>query len=445
MKTFFKKSKLLPGLIMLLGLLLPQTASAQSSTDSVSMKAIMNADELDDPDDTAAAQPVTYEPKCEVKSVPDLLRKKDSLAVVKPLKNKFFILIPVIGSQPATGFLFGLTAQYTFKGPRPDDRYSSINASATYTTKKQVLINVKNNVFLKRNKIFLSGDWRFYIFSQANYGLGSDILPPQKEDFNIDDIAQPMEYNYVKVHQTSSWEVSKNFYVGVGLHLDGYTSIKDIPLDTANGKYTYSYNYNTRNGFKNDVYYVNGISLNILYDSRDNQINANHGWYWNLNYRINPDLGKNVALSHIAFAEARYFVPLSKYNKQHVLGFWAYGQFVTKGVVPYLNLPAVGWDQRSRGGMGYTQGLIRGNNLVYGETEYRFPITCNQLISGTVFVGFTTASDKERNIRLFDYLQPATGLGLRILLDKATRTNFLLNYAIGRHSKGFYLNAGEVF
>lgn len=113
--------------------------------------------------------------------------------------------------------------------------------------------------------------------------------------------------------------------------------------------------------------------------------------------------------------------------------------------MPYLNLPSIGWDQRSRGGKGYVQGLFRGFNLVYFETEYRFPISCNKLLSGTLFSNFTTASNKENNIKLFQYIQPAIGLGLRILIDKPTRTNIIANYGWGRNSEAFYLNAGETF
>jgi len=138
-------------------------------------------------------------------------------------------------------------------------------------------------------------------------------------------------------------------------------------------------------------------------------------------------------------------LPLSKLNKQHVFSIWATGQFVTVGTVPYLNLPSIGWDQRSRSGKGYVQGLFRGQKTVNFETEYRFPIKCNNLISGTVFGNLTSTSDKDRNIRLFQYIQPAVGLGLRVLIDKATRTNLVMNYAWGRHSKAFYLNAGESF
>ena len=160
---------------------------------------------------------------------------------------------------------------------------------------------------------------------------------------------------------------------------------------------------------------------------------------------MNPSLNKNQIASTLLFAEYRYFIPLSKTNKQYVFSIWTYGQFVTSGKVPYLNLPSIGWDQRSRSGKGYIQGLFRGYNLTYFEAEYRFPISANDLISATLFSNFTSVSDKDKNIHLFQYIQPAFGIGLRILIDKATRTNLVLNYAWGSHSKAFYLNAGESF
>ena len=384
---------------------------------------------------------------CPVKSLPELFKKKDSLLVVKPSKSNFFIIIPVIGSQPATGFMYGVTSQYTFKGKGAEAKYSTLSLGVNYTEKKQLIINFKNNVMLMNNRITFSGDWRYYIFTQANYGLGTDIIPTVRinDNFNINDITEPMDYNYLKFHQTVSWRVKGNFYVGTGIHIDQYSEINDNNLDIENEIFTAHYNYNTANGFSNSEYYVNGLSLNLLYDSRDNQINSNSGLFGNINVRMNPALNNNQKPSSVLYTELRYFIPLSKTNKQHVLGFWTYGQFVTSGVVPYLNLPAIGWDQRSRAGKGYVQGLFRGNDLYYFEMEYRFPISCNQLISGTLFSNFTSASDTDRNIKLLQYIQPAAGVGLRILIDKATRTNLIANYGWGRQSKAFYLNAGETF
>ncbi|HSD14535.1 MAG TPA: BamA/TamA family outer membrane protein [Flavobacterium sp.] len=385
--------------------------------------------------------------KCPIVSVPDLFRKKDSTTVLKPIKNSFLIIIPTIGSQPAYGFMYGVVAQYTFKGDQPKDKYSTVNLGVTYTTKHQLMINAKNNVLLKNNAIFLSGDWRYYIFSQSNYGLGTNIIPPNSSDdgYSLDAITQPMDYDYLKFHQTISWEFKKDYYMGGGVAFDIYTNIDDKNLKIEEGAYTEHYNYSQRHGFDHQEYIVNGLSFNMVHDSRDNQINPNNGWFANLNYRFNPSLNDRQRKSQVLFAEYRYFIPLSTTNKQHVLGFWTYGQFLVQGDLPYLNLPAIGWDQRSRAGKGYTQGLFRGFDLVYFETEYRFPISCNQLISGTVFANLTTASDHDNDVNLFQYIQPAGGIGLRILLDKPTRTNLVLNYAWGRDSKAFYLNAGETF
>ena len=384
---------------------------------------------------------------CPPRTIFEIFKKKDSLLVMKPAKNNFFLVIPVIGSQPATGFMFGAVAQYTFKGKNAEDKYSIANVGITYTTKKQWLINIKNNILLNNNKIFLSGDYRIYVFSQPNYGLGTGIIPRNSNeiDFDINTIAEPMDYNYFKFHQTASWEVRDHFYVGGGINIDWYSTIKDQNLDVENGKFTYHYDYSKKYNFDDFEYFLNGVSLNLVYDSRDNQINASKGWFANLNYRFNPAIFNNQRVSNVLFGEYRHFIPLFNPKKRYILGIWAYGQFVVHGKVPYLNLPAIGWDQRSRSGEGYTQGLFRGANLIYLSTEFRFPITCNQLLSGTVFTNFTTASNDDNSVRLFNYIQPSAGIGLRILIDKATKTNLIVDYAWGRNSKGFYLNAGETF
>lgn len=385
--------------------------------------------------------------ECPPKTVFDLFKKKDSLLIVKPTKNNFFLVIPIIGVQPATGFSYGATAQYTFKGKDIHDKYSSANVGVVFTTKKQLMINIKNSILLKKNKIYLNGDSRVYVFTQPNYGLGTDIIPTKRKDpdFNIESIEEPMDYNYVKIHQAASWQVKKDFYIGGGINLDWYSSIIDKNLDVDNGKFTEHYNYSIKNGFNDKEYFLNGLSLNFIHDSRDNQINTKKGWFANINYRFNSPLFNDQKGSNVLYSELRYFLPLDSKKEHFILGFWTFGQFVTKGVVPYLNLPAIGWDQRNRSGEGYTQGLFRGNNLAYLQVELRFPITCNQMLSGTVFTNYTTASNKYENIKIFQYIQPAFGVGLRLLIDKATRTNLVFDYAVGNHLKGFYLNAGETF
>ncbi|MBK0368430.1 BamA/TamA family outer membrane protein [Flavobacterium sp. SE-1-e] len=384
---------------------------------------------------------------CEPKTIFEIFKKKKLDSIPKKSKDNFFLFIPIIGSQPATGFMYGAVTQYTFKGKGAADKYSIANLGVTYTEKKQLMINLKNNILLNGNKFFLSGDFRFYVFSQSNYGLGTNIVPSKKadENFDISSIEEPMNYNYLKFHQSASFALSKNFYAGLGVNIDWYSSVEDLNLDIENGQFTYHYNYNIKHNFDYLEYFINGVSLNLVYDSRDNQINSRKGWYANINYRVNPYVFSNQNYSNVLFAEYRHFVQVSRKNPNYVLGFWLYGQFITKGQVPYLNLPALGWDQRSRSGEGYKQGLYRGENLVYLSTEFRFPITCNQMLGATVFANFISTSSRAENVHLFEYIQPAAGVGLRLLIDKKSRTNLVIDNAWGTRSKGFYLNAGETF
>ncbi len=379
-------------------------------------------------------------------SIIDLFTKEDTLKISKPYSKNHLIAFPTLGYQPANGFTFGFISQYSFK-IKPENKISLLSGGASYSTKKQVLMYAKNNMYIGNDQFFFSGDFRYYVFSQDNYGLGTDIVPwgSEFQDFDYNDIKQPMNYNYFKFHETVSYNIFPSFFIGAGIHFDSYTNIKDKLLDVANEKYTYHYTYSKKYGFSDKNYYVNGVSLNLMYDSRDNLINTNTGLFLNMNYRFNPETNPNKYKSSTLLLESRYFIPISKTCKQHVLGLWAYGQFLASGRLPYLNLPTIGWDQNSRSGKGYIQGLFRGTNLVYFESEYRFPITKNQMISGTVFANATTASDFEKNLRLFESVQPAVGVGLRILLDKNTLTNFIVNYGLGRDSQTFYFNDGEGF
>lgn len=384
--------------------------------------------------------------KQKLRSIADLFTKEDTLQISKPDSKTNLIAFPTLGYQPANGFTLGFISQFSFK-LKPENKVSLLSGGASYSTHKQVLTYLKNNMYINNDRIFFSGDFRYYVFSQSNYGLGTDIVPwgSEFQDFDFNAIEQPMNYNYFKFHETASYTIFPSFFIGAGIHFDSYTNIDDKLLNVANGQYTYHYNYSKNYGFSNRNYAVNGMSINLIYDTRDNLINTNNGLFLNMNYRYNPQTDLNRHRSSTLLLESRYFIPISKTNKQHVLGFWAYTQIQLRGRLPYLNLPSLGWDQNSRSGKGYTQGLFRGTNLMYFESEYRFPITKNQMISGTVFANATSTSNLSKNLTKFESLQPAIGVGLRALLDKNTLTNFIVNFGLGRDSQTFYFNDGEGF
>jgi len=142
----------------------------------------------------------------------------------------------------------------------------------------------------------------------------------------------------------------------------------------------------------------------------------------------------------------RSFHSLSSRIPRHVVRFWLMGNFATEDEFPYLMLPATGFDQCGCSGRGYVQGRYRGNNLVYGESEYRFPISKNgSVFGGVLFVNLTTTDNPIKELHLFDAVKPGYGFGLRIMADRRSRTKHSKDFGFGENSVGFYLAASETF
>ena len=393
---------------------------------------------------------------CAQKDLPDVInswRKHPKPPL--PEKSSSLLLIPSVTSNPATGLSFGVGGQYAFTAKTPGSHYSSINASANYTTKKQFLLQVRHNIFLKNDKVFISGDWRVLIFSQSTYGLGTSapVGGALAYQFDIngqgttdDSLVQPLKFNQLRFHQLVSWRVSKSLFLGFGYRFDLFKNIVDVKLDTARPLYTSHYLYNKKYGFDVNHYIVSALSLNTAWDTRDNLVNSYKGVYANINWSLNPEFLGNAKTVNTLKLEWRSFHPLSVSNPRHLIAFWLLGNFTEPGKLPYLALPNLGDDQRGRSGRGYIQGRFRGSNMVYSETEYRFPISpCGGILGGVLFVNMTTASSSDKHEKLFDSVAPGYGLGIRIMVDKKSRTNVQIDFGFGKKSSGVYFGAAETF
>jgi outer membrane protein assembly factor BamA len=369
----------------------------------------------------------------------------------KPEKNNFLLIIPVVASNPTAGFIFGGGLTYAYKTTGTDRHMSTISSNATYSTKKLLNLNVKSNVFVMNEQLVLNGDWRYLINSETTYGLGTNRYISSNVDINgyetsTDSLGQALQFNQIRIHETGSWKLFPNFFAGIGIHYDHYYNINDNELTSGDTASSFQYQYSLAHGFNPRRYTMSGFSLNLLFDSRDNQVNAYKGYFVNVNYRVNlTGLGSSQNSTSL-LTEYRSFHSLDGGKNRHVLGFWIYGSFVTSGNVPYLLLPALGYDQRQRTGRGYTFGRFRGENMLYGETEYRFPISpYTGILGGVLFFNTTTTTDKKNNVQLLEYLREGYGAGMRITLDKNSRTRLEVDAGIAGKTVGFYLGAQETF
>ncbi len=392
-----------------------------------------------------------------------LASEEDKKKKKKEKKADGIIWVPVLASNPANGFMIGVApARNWLMGDPETTSYSSMLASVVFTTKSQMLLTLKGTAFFEGNNSLMMYDWRYFITSQPTFGLGTGPSTSKlasngfeyEDGLYSDKIDEPqmMEFDFIRLYQTYFRRMGKatsHTYAGIGYHLDRHYKIQSnlLNLDTIPAVIPSDYAYSEKYDYNTSNYTLSGVSLNGLYDTRDNTVNPYHGRYGLITYKYNSKLIGSHQNSSTLWAEYRDYFNLKKERPRNLLAIWMYGNFQTSGNLPYLDLPALGWDQYGRSGRAYPQGRFRGQDLLYGEAEWRFPLQKDKEKWGAVlFANATSATNKDADIKMFDYINTGFGGGLRYMLNEKSRTNLCLDYGVGNYgASGFYLSVNEVF
>jgi outer membrane protein assembly factor BamA len=323
------------------------------------------------------------------------------------------------------------------------------------------MFTLRSTVYSRNNEWMMVGDWRLLFTSQPTYGLGtgprSHILSDSDIDFDEgtaseNDEGELMDFNLIRFHQIALKQIKPNFYLGLGYHLDLYRDIEDklLDLEAVPPVITNHYAHSIKYGFDPNKYNLSGLSANAIYDSRDNVANPYSGRYAFLSFRLNPEFLGSDQNSSTLWLEYRDYFRVSKKNPRNLIALWSFAHFSTSGQLPYMGLPAVGWDQMGNSGRAFPQGRWRGDHMYYLELEYRTAIPVFKknpdLLGAVVFANMTTASSKDTNVDLFQYLEPGAGIGLRVMIQKESRTNLGIDYGWGPNgASALYINLNEYF
>ncbi|MFB9841006.1 BamA/TamA family outer membrane protein [Mucilaginibacter ginsenosidivorans] len=357
-------------------------------------------------------------------------------------------VVPNVAANPTIGGQLGIKAVAGRKlGTDPNTLLSTGATSASITTKGIIYFYLNHNIFTPGNKWNYQGNFVIAKTVSPDHGLGigrgqvtgnpaeSTLADPTHKGYAIHSI-------YFNIREKVYKEVAKHLLLGAGL---SFEIRRNIQNKDSTGYSTPSGVYNSEHSFPQDRYSANGFLFNVQYITRDNPNRAYKGIYFDAGIRANQTwIGSTKNALQLTTDFRKYF-SLSQSSPEFVIAFWNWGSYLLSGNIPYLELPGTGRDGTFRSGRGYTSQYFKGTKFNDTELELRFPILSNKFISGVVFGNMQTGND-EQGTKLFQVFQPGGGAGLRVLFNKATRTNLALDYAWGKFgSKGFFLNLNEAF
>jgi outer membrane protein assembly factor BamA len=391
------------------------------------------------PADPAAEQQTHLVRTMDVVDLIRRLRHKDPPPPPAPDdRPKMRAIAPVIGAKPSSGAIVGVAGNVAFfRGDPSTTRISSNVVSATVTSKKQAGINAHTTMFGGDDRWLFEGDYRFQWTSQETFGLGTSTSSPTGE---------LAKFDFYRLYQSLYRRLRPHLFAGGGLYFDSHTDVR--PGEDAEDSWPQSpyYLYSTTNGLPLDTQMSVGPSAEIMWDTRDSFINPGRGWLARAGYRVHIDglLGGSSSWEKINL-DLRSYAPLSP-DRRHRLAVWAYADLVVDGVAPYFDLPTTAGDSYGRSGRGYAEGHFRGEKLAFLELEYRGPLTRNDLLGVVAFFNTTTISNHQEGERLFDNFAPGGGAGLRLLLNKRSKTNLAFDVGFGESGNhGIYLTVQEAF
>jgi len=396
------------------------------------------------PPDVDPTQPEARDIPMETVDIFDVLRKlRHKESETEPeawdYRKPMMAIAPVIGAKPSSGVLIGAAGNVAFyQGDPETTRISSMVASVTFSTKKQLALNDRITMFARENHWRLEGDHRFQWTSLETYDLGTSADTSEGVEADFD---------FFRLHHTVYRRVRPSLYAGVGLYFDNHTDVGAGDDEEAGWVESPYVTYSLTHGLPLDSQIAAGTSLDLLWDSRDSFINADRGWLAKASYRTLFDgfLGGDSSWQKLTL-DMRTYVNVSR-NRRHRIAVWGYADLVVGGgVAPYLDLPSTAGDTYGRSARGYAEGQFRGERLVYGEIEYRGTLMRNGLLGMVAFFNATTVSSLENRESLFESFAPAAGAGVRLLINKRSKTNLCFDVGFGKDgSRGVYLAVQEAF
>src|SRR5580692_2045041 len=297
-------------------------------------------------------------------------------------RRVYYSLVPLSTSVPGGGnALITSTTAGFYLGDRKTTYLSNVTFSPSTNFKGEYNLPIRSNIWEANNAWNYGGDYRLTFYPQYTWGLGGNTAPSNKI---------LMRYTYVRLYQNRLKRIKPYLFAGVGYDMDWHINIHPNNDTLSLAKFT-GYSNGTASHSNS---FSSGLTFNLLYDSRNNSLNPLPGWFYNVVVRANPKAFGSETNWYSLYVDARKYISFDP-NRWNVLAFWSY-LWTTMGTSsPYLDLPAITWDENQRSGRGFYPSRYTGRSLFDFETEYRRSITADQLLGFVVFANMNSVTQPE--------------------------------------------------
>ena len=328
-------------------------------------------------------------------------------------------IIPIAFFLPETSLGLGGTGITTFRNSSsdPELRPSQFIYSTVYTLRRQLLIFLPYEIYLKNHHVRLKGELGYYRFFYNYFGIGNNSLFEDLETYNV---------NFPRADFTYAYTWDRIFYIGGGFKFDQY----DIARIEPNGLLDRFRPVGTSGGTK-----LNLLAL-AAYDTRDNLFAPDKGIYIEATFeRSFP--GGITPFDYQKFnLDIRTYFPL---KEDWILALNLITSHASQET-PFFDLPYISSPLRSRG---FSDRRFLDYNLITTQAEIRYPIKGRfsgvGFVSPNLLYGGEWTNIEEAGLRL------SYGVGFRFELNEEERTRVRLDIGSGNGELNFYITTNEAF
>jgi hypothetical protein len=325
-----------------------------------------------------------------------------------------WMILPAAFHTPETGFGGGLGWGYFFRD-RLETHPSSLSGFLFYTEKKQTIIELASEMYLRRWVRWLGTNLSYLKFPNSFYGIGRETTEDMEETYTSESVSvRLVAQRLIRANIRLGPEYEFRHEVPYGFEEGGMLETGQIP--------------------GSESHIVSGLGLRLTWDTRDNIYYSREGRLFIIRLLLTGrPLGSDYRFARLSL-DVRQFLASGRRQTLGLRGYFA----VLGGEAPFQDLPYLG----GSGGMrGYPEGRYRDKVAAVLQAEYRLYLWWR--LGMTAFGSLGEVSHAVGDLT-FDSIKYAGGFGLRFRLTD-DGLNLRLDTGFTEEGAGFYIVTGEAF